>query len=222
MKLQNDNRKNPYKKKAECPEDVAEFIRIANLVPTDAEIPNYGQMAIPPPNEWEHLADFIRRELRDYPALIEYLGSGNFLKIQLRLQEFEKARLILKIIVGGSEHYRNKEGNKNQREYIVPFPGDGFVYLYANFPGGKYDESKKQGVINFRLSATLEDFNGLGLTRFRRCAICKSYFWAKKDNADSCGQACAKTLFNHNRAAKTAAAKEAREKWKNQDFSNKE
>ncbi len=219
MNLQKDNRNNSYKKKAECPEDIAYLIRIANLAPTDAEIPSYGQMFYSSPEERKQIGISIRKDLEMYPALIEHLGQAGLSNMQPILQEFERVRFILKNVVGCSEHYRKKEGNINQREYIINLQTNDFFYLYVNFPGGEYNESKGEGVINFRLSATLEDFNGLGLTRFRRCAICKSYFWAKKDNAETCNQKHAKTLYDQKRAAKRLTAKEAREKWKNQDFS---
>lgn len=78
------------------------------------------------------------------------------------------------------------------------------------------------GIMNFQLMYALDTLQGESIQSIRSCVICKKFFWAKKSNADTCSQKCAKTLYDHKRAAKKRNATEERERWKNQDFSKKE
>ncbi len=107
-----------------------------------------------------------------------------------------------------SYKYNHEEGGFSKTPTIKPSAGVALVLT-------------SDGIINFQLMFALDTLQGESIERIRSCVICKKFFWAKKSNADTCSQKCAKTLYDHKRAAKKRNATEERERWKNQDFSKK-
>lgn len=143
--------------------------------------------------------------------------------------------LLSKIAKLSTRFRANKISHTDSSHYWIELYPTEVVYEIT-FENGEIVETPKResiqsvslivgadGKMNFQLHHAITTLQGQSLERIRRCLVCQKFFWAKKDNAETCEQKCAKTLFNRKRADRKKdaedAAKEKRDQWKNLNFS---
>lgn len=173
-----------------------------------------------------------KAECSEYVA--ELIAIGNLSQAEAKkIDEYDFVFYLLTEITNLSERFRaNKAEHTKESFYWVSLLPTRIVYELEVEAGVIIKKNPKteaanlvnlvvtsDGLMDFQLIDAITTLRGVSVERIRKCLICGKFFWAKKDNAKTCKQKCAKTLYEDKRVAKTATAKEAREKWKNQDFS---
>ncbi len=172
-----------------------------------------------------------KAECSEYVA--ELIAIGNLSQAEAKkVDEYDFVFYLLTNITELSERFRaDKAGHTEDGFYCVPLHPTQIGYEIEFKSGVMMKKPKRvaastvnlivtsDGVMDFQLIDAITTLRGVSVERIRKCLVCGKFFWAKKDNAETCKQKCAKTLYDHKRAAKLTAAKEAREEWNNQDFS---
>lgn len=183
--------------------------------------------------------EFLRNLFRKFDErIIQYLfeisGLPTFdhcLDVLSRYEDLARCQRFIEVVIefnriSGMFRERNQKINVYSETELIEK-----AWLWTGVDRPEFDfivplSANDDGLIRLNISPFLQKLLESDTTRIKRCGICEKIFWAKKTNAETCGQKnCASTLYNRKRLAKikveNKAKKEVREKWKNEDFSKK-
>jgi hypothetical protein len=232
-----------YEKKAECPPKLKDLIELVNLLPdSDPQTVKKELYEVIFNYDWDN--NYFGHTLFDE---VEYfLGSGRltqhlFNKIESEADyegtidvfslcdHFADLVRTKSIFIKIAESYNNSVENSGERQYE----------LRRRFNKFRFEFSTElivnnQGFLKPRHNEFVELFakENIQASRIRICVICSQIFWAKKTNAETCGEKnCASTLYNRRRLEKLKQErlekvavweqkKRERANWINRDFSS--